>query len=119
MTFTRETRGCGIMLRTSPDLETGYYIRLEPSRGRLVFDSWPRPGAKTHWDGLERPLTLEADQPHRLVALVDRSVCEVYVDDRIALAARIYDHARGSWGVFVSEGEATFRDVALAEAENT
>jgi beta-fructofuranosidase len=114
VSFAKTTQSCGLMLRTSPDLESGYYVRLEPARRSVVFDSWPRPGDEPHWGGLERPLALEADRAHRLMIIMDCSVCEVYVDDRIAMSTRLYDHATGGWGVFVSEGEATFRDVGIA-----
>ncbi len=101
------------MLRTSDDLETGYYVRLEPNRRRLVMDSWPRPGDKPFWLEIERPIALEPDSPHRIVVLIEDSICEVYLDDRVAMSARLYDHKVGGWGLFVSEGQAEFRDVTL------
>jgi beta-fructofuranosidase len=118
VSFGPATRSCGLMLRTSPDLESGYYVRLEPARRRIVLDSWPRPGDRPHWVETERPLDLEPYRPQRITALLDRSVCEVYVDDRVAMSVRLYDHARGDWGVFASEGEATFRDVTLAAPDS-
>ena len=36
------TRECGILLRASADGDTGYIVRLEPYRDRVVFDRWPR-----------------------------------------------------------------------------
>ncbi len=49
--YAPQTKGCGIMLRTSADFESGYYIRLEPQRSRLVFDSWPgRAICRLWWD---------------------------------------------------------------------
>ncbi|HET6486204.1 MAG TPA: glycoside hydrolase, partial [Spirochaetia bacterium] len=83
--FSAGTQGCGILLRTSDDLETGYYVRLEPARRRLVMDSWPRPGDKPFWLELERPVPLDAGSPHRIVVLVEGSICEVYLDDRVAM----------------------------------
>ncbi len=37
--FVEGTRACGVMLRVSPDLDSAYYLRFEPARNRLVFDS--------------------------------------------------------------------------------
>ena len=38
VTFSMPSKGFGVMLRTSQDFETGYYVRIEPQRSRLVFD---------------------------------------------------------------------------------
>jgi len=103
------------MLRTGEDSESGYFIRLEPPRNRLVFDRWPRPGDYPFAPELERPIALSGAKPIDLTILVDGSICEVYVDHRIAMSTRMYDHATGGWGCFVMQGEATFEAVALAE----
>ncbi len=111
--FSRDTRGCGILLRMSDDLENGYYVRLEPSRHRLVLDSWPRPGDRPFWVELERPIPLDPGVSHRMVLFVEGSILEVYLDDRAAMSSRLYDHTTGGWGVFATEGEVEFRDVSL------
>jgi beta-fructofuranosidase len=112
--FEENTRGCGVMLRASEDLEEAYYIRLEPGRARLVLDSWPRPGDKPFWVELERPLALAPGQPVELKVFVDGSICEVYAAGKIAMSARLYNRHAGKWGLFVNEGNARFRDVRLS-----
>ncbi len=139
VSFADHTRGCGLVLRVSDDGESGYYLRLEPDRHRLVFDSWPRPGDLPFMVELERPLDLRPGQPLELVVFVDGTVCEVYAAGTTAMSARLYDLPRGSWGVdaldegvgeapledhnaqsygswgvFVAEGVATFDQVTLA-----
>jgi beta-fructofuranosidase len=105
--FSENTRGCGIMLKVSDDYETAYYIRLEPGRNRIVFDRWTG-----LWGGgtgeVERPVELSSDQPVELKVFVDGTVCEVYVNDKIAMSARMYNLKTGNWGVFVNEGTAQF-----------
>ncbi len=112
--YAEGTRAFGVMLRTSADFENGYYIRFEPTRSRLVFDRWPRPGDVPHMAELERPVTIEAGRRLSLVIIVNESICEVYVDDRVAMSARMYEHAEGDWGVFVTDGEAQFSNIRLA-----
>jgi beta-fructofuranosidase len=114
--FRHNTRGCGLMLRMSDDFDTGYYVRLEPGRNRLVFDSWPRPGDIPFMVELERPLALPAGHPVRLTLLVDGSVFTVYANDKVAMSGRMYNHKAGAWGVFVSEGSATFGNLSLSTA---
>ena len=111
--FGPDTKGCGIMLRASDDLESAYYIRLEPHRQRLVLDMWPRAGDIPHWVEIERPLSLTPDEPVHLTVFVDGTVCEVYAGDRVAMSARLYNLKAGNWGVFAQEGSATFDDISL------
>jgi beta-fructofuranosidase len=114
VTFTEGTRGCGIMLRASEDLESAYYIRIEPHRRRLVLDLWPRAGDVPHMVGLERPLALTPGAPVDLKVFVDGTVCEVYAAG-MAMSARLYNLKSGDWGVFVCEGSARFEDLAVTE----
>ena len=102
------------MLRTSQDFETGYYIRVEPQRERLVFDAWPRRGDLPYRVELERPLRLQPGKPFQVTIYVDGSICEVYLDGQVAMSARMYDHPQGDWGFFVSEGCAAFSDISLS-----
>jgi beta-fructofuranosidase len=112
--FEANTRGCGLMLRVNDTFESAYYVRLEPARNRLVFDSWPRPGDVPFWVELERPIRLEAQRPVDLKVFVDGTVCVVYADDRIAMSTRLYNLKQGDWGVFVNEGAARFRNVRIS-----
>jgi beta-fructofuranosidase len=113
MTFAEGTRSCGLMLRTSADFESGYYVRFEPARQRLVFDVWPRAGDAPFMHELERPINLKAGQPIDIKVLIDGTVCEIYACGKVALSTRLYNHAHGTWGVFASEGRVQCSDVSL------
>jgi beta-fructofuranosidase len=116
--FDAHTRGCGLMLRMSEDADTGYYVRLEPRRNRLVFDSWPRSGDNPFMVELERPISLPAGQPVHLTLLADNSVFTVYANNQVAMSGRMYDHASGAWGVFVNEGTASFGGLSCKQPSN-
>lgn len=118
VTFQEPTKVCGIMLRASEDLARAYYIRLEPTRNRILFRSatmYEEEGGKTfpYEVELERPLLLVAGKPYQVKIFIDDTICEVYVDNQVAMSARIYDLKSGVWGVFVSEGSASFEQVSL------
>jgi beta-fructofuranosidase len=117
ITFGENTRGCGVALRTSEDLEKSYYIRLEPGRDRLVFDAWPRNGDCPLMVELERPVRLLPGQAYEMKIFVDGTVCEVYLNGKVAMSGRLYDLKQGRWGVFVNEGRADFEDVQIGVSQ--
>ena len=115
------TVAAGLILRTGTDTESGYRIRLEPRRGRMTFDRWPRThtgpmqwqisGDVPHAIELERPADLLPGR-HHLDVLVDGTCCIAYLDGAVAMSARMYDHRDvGGLGLFVQEGEATFTNL--------
>jgi beta-fructofuranosidase len=118
------TTECGLLLRSTADGDKSYIIRLEPKRGRLVFDRWPRAttgDAQWHISGdvpfdieLERPCDLSSGE-HTLEVVVDGDLCVVVLDRQVALSTRIYDNRQGRIGVFLGEGSATVRDFELRE----
>lgn len=116
------TRECGVVLRVGDDGESGYTLRLEPQRDRLVFDRWPRRTTGTEqWQisgdvpfviELERPVDLEPGE-HELEVIVDGELCIATVDDRAVLSTRLYDHPTGRVGAFVGEGDARLVEFTL------
>lgn len=118
-----ETTECGVLLRANADGDEGYVVRLEPRAGRIVFDRWPRKrtgtaqwqisGDISHQVDLERFVEIKPGA-HRLSLLVDGTACVVYLDDAVAMSARMYDRRDGSLGLFVGEGSVTFADISIA-----
>lgn len=106
ITFEAATRGCGLLLAADDALDHYYQLRLEPGPQRLVVDRWPRPGDEPFM--LERPLHLPAGTPVRLQLFRQDSVIVAYANDQVALSARAYDRSGDQWGLFVSEGSASF-----------
>jgi beta-fructofuranosidase len=111
--FDENTYSCGIILRLQEDMDSGYYIRLEPKHNRLVFDLWPRKGDCPFAVELERPIRLEAGQPYNIKIVIDDTVGIVYLDEKVAMNFRLYDFPKGKWGIFVSEGTAKFDNIGL------
>jgi beta-fructofuranosidase len=121
VTCTPGTRACGVLLRADEDLEGCYEVRWEPGRSRVVFDRWPRKAGPTVFPGLadafvlECPLSMALGEPVELRIIVDGTIVVVYVNNEVALSTRAYNHGHGEWGLFVYEGEATFRECKLAQ----
>jgi beta-fructofuranosidase len=120
--FQRGTRGCGVMLRASDDLEESYYVRVEPQNRRIVFDSWPRNGTPAEKgicvDGgvmpdMYRWIDFQAGEPIRIQIIVDGTIAVIYVNGRWALNTRMYDFRTGRLGIFVDQGSAIFQEMSL------
>lgn len=120
------TKECGLLLRSSSDGDEGYVLRLEPQRHRMVLDRWPRgrTGAGQWEVRGDVPFAIETERPvplppgeHSIDVVMDESVLVAVVDQRVALSARIYDHAGGGLGVFVADGAVTVGRVAAYARE--
>lgn len=113
---------CGVLLRASADGDEAYVLRLEPKRGRLVFDRWPRRATGTEqWQisgdvpfvvELERPCEL-APGVHELEVIVDGDICVATVDNATVLSTRLYDRPSGRIGAFVGEGTVTVEEFSV------
>ncbi|MCC7206023.1 MAG: DUF4975 domain-containing protein, partial [Anaerolineae bacterium] len=109
---TDDTRGCGLVLRGDAGLDRGYVLRIEPFRQRITFERFPRPGDEPPI--IERSIVVTSHQPIRLRVFAEGSVIVAYVDDRVALSTRGYEHVDGVCGVFVSEGKAAFSGLKVS-----
>ncbi|HEY6977941.1 MAG TPA: family 43 glycosylhydrolase [Chitinophagaceae bacterium] len=113
--FEKNTKECGLMLRCSDNMERGYYIKLEPKENRLVFDMWPRDRSEVfNMIELSRNIRLTADTAVDMEVLIDGNKGVAYVNNIIAMSFRAYDITEGNWGVFASQGPASFKDVSIS-----
>lgn len=102
----------GLLFRVGDELEHGYMLRIEPSRGRIAFDRWPRPSMEYPFL-VERPLSLESDELVKLRVLVDGTGIVAYANDEVALSCRMYEFRTGATGVFATECAARFANVSI------
>ncbi len=101
----------GLLLRTEKGA-AGYALRFEPRFNRLVF--WD--GRLYHFEG-ERYCPLTPHQKHRLTAILEDSILEVYIDNAIAQSSRMYDHTGSRWGLFATNTTVEFTDIHLYAPE--
>lgn len=116
------TTETGLLLRASEDGDRSYILRLEPRRGRVVFDRWPREQtgeAQWHISGdvpfeleLERPCTLEPGR-HTVEIIADRDILVAVIDRAVSLSTRMYGRPGGRLGFFAGEGGATLQALTV------
>lgn len=118
ITFSETVREVGIALQVDEQFGTGYYLSLQPHRGRLEFKSGLRMYDEGGWTfpfdvEMERPVKLEPNRPHNLKIFIQGSILLAYVDNKVALSARMYDYNHRFFGFFASEGTAAFENIYL------
>lgn len=122
------TRECGLLLRADPDGDRAYVLRLEPQRGRMVLDRWPRRvTGPAQWQvsgdvpfviELERPCHLPAG-PHTVEVVLEGDLCVATLDGAVTLSTRLYDRPAGRLGVFVGEGSVVVTSCSAATRPDT
>jgi beta-fructofuranosidase len=106
----------GLVVRASPDGREKTLLYYDTAAKQLVFDSTKGGGGGR--PAVERaPLELGPSEPLALRVFIDKSVVEIYANDRQAICRRVYPTNRDSLGVsLLSEGgPATFRNVTAWE----
>lgn len=116
--FTEGTRRLGIALQVDENYNMGYYLVLEPARNRLEYVS----GIRFWGDGgkmfpyaveMERPFPLRPEKEYQVKIFVEDSVLVVYINDELAMNARMYDYQERRLGLFAIDGEAEFSGLSL------
>jgi beta-fructofuranosidase len=116
--FEPDTRRLGLMLRTADQLDRGYTIQIEPDRDRVVFKTYAfsnEHGGKIlpYEVEMERPLALQPHHTYSIKLVIEDTICEIYLNDEVALSARMYDLPAGNLVFFVADGEAVFSDIIV------
>jgi len=118
--FDKVPREFGVALQVDQDFAMGYYLNFEPKRGRVQYKT----GLRMYEDGgkmfpyeveQERPIKWEAGRDYKVRIFVQGSILLLYVDDQIALGTRMLDRSGKQFGLFVSDGSASFKQIRLWE----
>jgi len=117
ITLAHPTAGrCGMRVRSSPGGEEQTLLYYDATARQLVFDA-TRSGTDGRRAVERAPLALKDGEPLQLRVFVDRSVIEVYANDRQAICRRVYPGRDDSLDVvlFADGAEAVFRSVKAWE----
>lgn len=118
--FDKAPREFGVALQVDQDFAMGYYLNFEPKRNRVQYKT----GLRMYEDGgkmfpyeveQERPIKWVAGRDYKVRIFVQGSILLLYVDDQIALGTRMLDRSGKQFGLFVSDGSASFKQIRLWE----
>lgn len=105
----------GLLLRTDMRGNQHYAVKFDPKYNRLAFDKFPRCDATIHIHAdTERYCPIVPGEKNRLTVLVQESVLVVYVNDRVAMNARMYDYLSGGWALYTHNTCVSFEQIQLS-----
>ncbi len=114
VTFSATTRAFGVRLFEDEATGDAYEFIFHLGEQRVSFDRTPNlPWFRYMNRGLERPLHLAPDRPHRLQIIVDDTIATLYVDG-VALNTRMYAKAGQTLTLYVVDGTLTAEHADLA-----
>lgn len=104
----------GVILRESDNLSRRYEVRFEPRFNRLCFDKFPRKDNTVHVNvDVERYCPLKPGEKNKMIIIAEESVLEVYVNDKVAMSARMFDFKKGNFGLYTKDTKVKFGNVKL------
>lgn len=109
---------CGVKVRASAGGEEETLLYYDADTHELVFDATRSSQGPEGRKIVERaPFALKAGEPLKLRVFVDKSVVEVYANDRQAICRRVFPTRNDSLGVslFSAGGSAQFKTVKAWE----
>ena len=108
----------GILLRSDARNDKYYSVKFEQKFNRLAFDMQPRRDNCVHTQtDVERYCPLVAGEKNHMTVIVEGSVAEVYVNDRIAMSVRMFDHKEGWFGLYAQNTAVRFENVQMYAGE--
>ncbi len=105
----------GLLLNCNFADNTFYTLRFEPMYNRASLDRWPRSDIAKHTStDTERYFPITAGAENSVTVIIDGSVIEVYINDKIAMGGRMFDF-KGKWGLYTMNTKVKFSDIRLYE----
>ncbi len=103
---------CGVKVRAAADGSEETLLYYDADAKQLVFDS-TRSGQYGRQVVEQAPLALQPGEPLKLRVFVDKSVVEVYANDRQAIGRRVFPAHAESLGItlFSEGGESSFKNL--------
>lgn len=108
----------GLLLRADAGMDAYYAVRFEPRFNRLAMDIQPRADNTRHTQvDVERWCPVVPGEKNKLLILFEGSVLEVYVNDKVAMSARMFDRREGDFGIFTHNTSVCFEEIGLFRQE--
>ena len=104
----------GFSLRMDKEYNLGYYVKFNTVFNRLCFTKNFRPGDIPYVINSERYLPIADGKYHSLEIMIEDTIAIVYIDG-VAMSHRLYEYRNGTFGIYVNDTEAWFKDIKIFE----
>ena len=103
----------GLFFNEKENHEYYYQIKFDNLFSRLTFDKWPRYDRTkySHVDA-ERPYSININEKNHVIVLIEGSVIEIYVNDKVALSERMYNPGE-NFGFYACNTDVSISDVKV------
>ena len=108
-----EASELGIVLHSQSGLESGCFLKMKPSMNMMAMDQWPRCASQGRYQwqingdcsfAVETMRPLPKGPDYRIRVFREDDICVIYVNDRVALSTRIYNHTGNCAGIYLVQG---------------
>ena len=104
----------GILLRSDDRSDNYYAIKFDPKHNRVAFDCRPRREDCIYIQvDTERYCPLQVGEGNHVTIIVEGSVMELYVNDRVAMSARMFNHTEGCFGLYAQNTTVFFENIQM------
>ncbi|MDR1470802.1 MAG: family 43 glycosylhydrolase [Spirochaetaceae bacterium] len=112
----------GIALHTEPDMERGYFLRMDPASGLVAWDIWPRKEQGFYqWQiAGDKPYQMETcrrfipQRTNHIQIIREREITVVYINGKTALSSPLYNFKGGYGGPYVIQGLVHIGDCTIS-----
>ncbi len=113
-TATDDIGDFGVLLRSDDSIDCYYSVKVELKHQRIAIDQFPRKDANVPIQAeLERYCSMNVGERNHMLIIVEDSVAEIYVNDRVALSMRMFDRTGGKFGLYSLDTLCCFENVRL------
>ena len=113
-----EAKNFGFVFGACDDLKLVYALHIDMNEGLLKLanlSDWN--STSTTYELLNSvPLVIAGDGIYEIEIIIERSVAVIYVNGQTALTSRIYKMHQNPWMIFSDNGNVTFGDLVVKEA---
>jgi beta-fructofuranosidase len=115
VSFAGDVSDFELRLYKNTETDESYEFRFNIDEKMLTFDKNPCYQWYQYMDkGLKRPLSLKANDEHKLQVIVDDSILTMYIDG-IALNARVYNKFGNKIAIAATNGQVKFNNIVFSQ----
>lgn len=108
----------GVLLRATDELSQYYTIKFETKYNRMAFDKIPRRDGTIHIQAdTERFCPIKPGIRNKMIIIVQGSIAEVYINDKVAMSVRMFDYKIGNFGLYAFNTIVRFNNIKIFKSE--